>query len=466
MATFHDLTAELVDHLASFFHAPSLCAFRLTSRECYERSYHEFEDRVLRLRWLVARHSLSALHAMSQNQRLASKLKTLRLGTQYIQHEGPSEELEDLLNDSGTETDCLAVTECIDRLEEYLRTQDTFCHGDDLATLTMILANFPCLEAVEIGKGFTCTVDESAASYGMQTSCAETGVEYDNFCFPDGPDKGGGNGLTHNLKTMLRALSILRPRIKRFSACCWHPESDGDIMGSDMSGVNVAAMPALTGYYAEGLEAAFASLRDLELLLDYSDVERPGGRQRWLPTFLALTPHLQYLRVTYTAGSQHRTVLPPNPPLLQNPRLFSHDINLPNLVAFELCNVTITPKDLTDFWQRHSETITTVTLRRVLLMSSTWHDLLRCVATKGSTFGSLKLAWLMDGPDFEGEEASINVFNEDGFEECQQCRYNGNDYNMNDCKHISKIISWNEYSILQDVKRKPITDFERAHPLR
>jgi len=55
MAIFQDLTTELVELIAAYMDAGTLGSFRLTCRECYDRSFPDFVRRVQELKFLVRR---------------------------------------------------------------------------------------------------------------------------------------------------------------------------------------------------------------------------------------------------------------------------------------------------------------------------------------------------------------------------------------------------------------------------
>ncbi|KAK5127026.1 hypothetical protein LTR85_008385 [Meristemomyces frigidus] len=456
MATFEDLTAELVDLVVSHLNEAGLCAFRLASRESYERSYREFTNRVLGLRWMIAPHSLSALQSISKDRRLGPKLKTLRIGTHYFQNDGPSDQLANDLANAETDDERLAVTKRISRFQEYYDAQDRFRHGDNMATLAMILANLPALDIIEIGERYEGAGDDFTPCYGMTTFYAETGTNYSAYCHPD-PLDGGDHGLTHNFKLVLRALSLVRSEITTLSASQYHPDPDH----GEPWGVDVNAMPPVATYYAQGLKTAFANLRTLNLFLEYRQLnfgEEPAGWRQWLPDFVLLAPHLQNLNLAME-GWSYGDYPPPIPFTLLAFETFANTVHLPNLTTVELSNMAVQPLDLLVFWEKHARTLSNITLRRLLLTLDTWLNTLRSINSKFGACWTAKLAWLMEGSDHTSDESNVLLFSCKGFGDCKQCINNVGGYNMNECEHICKTIGFDEVGILCNVEKVPMESF-------
>ncbi|KAK4545751.1 hypothetical protein LTR36_002705 [Oleoguttula mirabilis] len=455
MASFQDLTAELVDLVVFHFDGPSLCAFRLTSHEGYERSYREYARRIAEVRWLVTPHSLDALHKVSQDDRLARKIRTLRLGMHYLEYAGPSQTSTEELHDAEGDADaCLAVAKRRQRYTEYLEAQDAFRHGDDLAMLTSTLSRLHSVDRIEVGELYGGSMDQYTPCYGMKTLEKQTGMHYHSISNLDQSMGDNEDGLAHDFKIVLQALALLRKPIKELLVFRSHFNRQPGGLG----GLHVSRMPALEGCFADGLKAAFSHLRSLKMLLQHWEGE-PRVREtwsRWLPDFLALMPTLQHASLTFEGLMMRDS---PRSHSVQAFETLAQRATMPHLTKLELGNCCVTPEGIRNLLNRHSETLTNISLNRVFLIRGAWRK--DVFGELKRSIGAFKVAWLMEASSWLSRRDRVVFFSDKGLDGCEQCRRNVRRLAMEVDEHISKTLTREEERGEVEFKYRRVEDFNR-----
>ena len=158
---------------------------------------------------------------------------------------------------------------------------------------------------VEVGERLEGREDVQRPCYGMAIVKAETGRGYSDDTLTGSPNvqddlSSGGLGhfgLHHNFRVVLWALSLSRRQIKSLSAHNWPTVSpEFDLCGY----IDLEAVDSLTGYYADGLRAAFRRLTKLSLSVSWWKEAHPdlftvGNIDSWLPSMVNLAPQLRTL---------------------------------------------------------------------------------------------------------------------------------------------------------------------------
>ena len=112
---------------------------------------------------------------------------------------------------------------------------------------------------------------------------------------------------------------------------------------------------------------------------------------------------------------------------------------------------------------KHSSTLVDITLRWVTLTRHRWTDFVsRIQKDLGHLNMNLHGSWLTD--EFDPRSNIIHylflLYDENGFANCRSCRGNAREFNMHECRHISKTLHLNEVDLLQCVKRLDWTGFQ------
>ncbi|KAK5127027.1 hypothetical protein LTR85_008386 [Meristemomyces frigidus] len=345
------------------------------------------------------------------------------------------------------------------RYTEYLEAQNIFRHGDDLAMLTSIMSHLRSVDRIEVGEPNESESEQDVSFYGMRVLEEQTGMEYLPICSPDtsrGIQEGvRADGLQHNFKIVLRALALLRRPINELLVFRVH-NNRGD--RDDSAGLDVARMPAIRGYLAEGLSSAFQGLRRLDMLLNHwhagEEAEYEVSWKQWLPEFLALMPSLLHLALMFD-GPYSDSYPSHN---LQAFESFAQRATVPHLTTLEFGNCCVTAPSIRRLLDQHSETLTNVGLNRILLTSGDWsRSVFAALSPKVGTKWEFKVAWLMEFEE-DLESQRVVVFVRKGLEECKQCSPSVQHLKMDADEHLSKMLTAREAQGLANFDYIPVRD--------
>lgn len=461
MAPFQELPPELVDRLAANLDPPTFCAFRLTSRDCYEWTYRNFVERINGTRFMVAPHSLQPLLDIAKCERVAQGMRHLRLGTHYISDEDADEALyEGSLGpgsvDGDTHGEDFAGTNRYYAILQYQNAQDEFKNGDDMAILALILSRLDRLQSIELGEWCDRGRLDFSPCYGNTTFERETGISYDAYSSLD-PAGQTDDGFTYNFKLILRALNLTRNPITSLSAHLWNKRRQiGEVRG-----LHVGALPDPVDSYRAGLSDALSQLRSLSLSLScwgISDCIQESPWETWLTDFVALTPELEYLQLVFDGWELERSRSPMGAERYSIPAfaMFAADAMMFCLTKLDLSNVAIKNTDFADLCNNHAETLTELSVCRVLLLGLTsWKQCLTDVLDPTrSLIRSVKLAWLGQESEEDRKPVYFVVFDDGEAGLCEDCNWSVNQFTANHCKHVS--MSESEADIITVIQRTSI----------
>ncbi|KAK4957401.1 hypothetical protein LTR10_005363 [Elasticomyces elasticus] len=424
MATFNDLSSELVELIAIQLDDPTLCSFRLTSRKCLVDAERLFMSCLNKLRFLNAPHSLNMLRAISDDSRYASKLDTFRLSTYYID---PCAQCVPL-DEHGLQARKFA---------EYLQIQIEYLAGDDMGLLSVILNKLPAITCIEVGEICHIAQRDFSQPYGMKTFEEETGCRlYSDLLLHFATDQ---SPLTHTFKSVLRALSILRKPIKELLAFRYLKN------GVDSRGVNMDAMPQLKGYYRTHLKVVLADLRKLELQVRYHTLGVENVE--WLTQFVTLAPALRYLHLSFDLTPHHGDYFPIGVPAAAALKMFCETVRLPHLRRLEISCCRADAQDLITVYESHATSLCTFTVNRVLLADGLWSEkFFPKLDVTVSNQCMLRVSWLMQlGPEPDDDTAwpdlDVLLFHTRPVSGCERCSNDeSQQYTPETCEHVSAIV--------------------------
>ena len=328
---------------------------------------------------LVARHSLDGLMSIVQHPRLGSAMKELWLGSHYLDDDDLSEHFPEELANSESDDERLRITKLQQRYRHYLSAQNTFRTGDDVAALTAILSHMKGLQNIRLGEwccGTTSGPEDEARCYGMRTVERETSQRYLVRVEPFGNCRV--TGLTHNFKVLLRALALTRKPIKELTALCWLDHRD---MSPEHYPINMHALLPLVSYFRDGLRVAFATLSTLSLAGSFhtwaEDEEIETDWKQYLPRFLELAPHLQFLSLTIDGWPHNGMCEGQGENTYGFAGLAAHAC-IPHLTSLELRFVEVTWRDFYYFCKSVGRNIVDLKLHQIQLKEGTanWSSLL------------------------------------------------------------------------------------------
>ncbi|TKA65923.1 hypothetical protein B0A55_09366 [Friedmanniomyces simplex] len=380
MTDFHDLSCELVEAIAAVLDAPTLCAFRLVSRECHDRCMRPFVSYLNGMRFLNAPYSLETLQQIARHTLYASKLETVRLSTHFL--------------DEGRYDEPSAIPRQARKVEDYLKAQYEFINGNDCALLTSIIDKLPNLSRIEVGEVCGRFQPKFSRSY------------------------------------------VLKKPIKELSALRYEPEND------DFPGADMLDMLPLTGYYRSRLQCAFADLRSLELQMHYS-LDMPRSKQ-WLTDFVELAPRLQHLHLSFDGWIGQQFDFEEETPASTAFGLFCRNVRLPRLQSLIVSNTAATAHDLRMICETHAETLSSVTFNRVVLFKGTWkHEVLRRLHHGVNGTWTFHFAWLLQlgkfaAPNASGHDLRLDVviFKEAVAGRCERCKSEARQFTPDACEHV------------------------------
>ncbi|KAK5708797.1 hypothetical protein LTR17_020340 [Elasticomyces elasticus] len=423
MATFIDLSSELVELIAIHLDNPTLCSFRLTSRGCLLNAERQFVSCLNELRFLNAPHSLDMLRSISDGSRYASKLDTFRLSTYYMDSGMLDDPADDLL---------------LERYEEYLQIQNQYLRGDDMGLLSVILNKLPAVTRIEVGEICRHAQRDFSRPCGMKTFEDETGCQYYSDSYlGEATDECA---MTQTFKSVLRALVILRKPIQELLAFRYLKNSD------DYRGVDMDAMPQIEGYYRSHLQVVLADLRKLELQVCYDTLG--VDNVKWLTQFVTLAPTLRYLHLSFDHSRHHENYFVTGAPTAKALKMFCETVRLPHLQTLEISNCLTRPQDLVMVYKSHATSLRNFTINRVLLADGSWREkFFPELDVTLSNQCKLRVAWLMQlahdsHHDMAEPDVDVLLFHTRPISGCERCSNESRQYIPETCKHVSAIIDF------------------------
>ncbi|KAK4890241.1 hypothetical protein LTR27_011002 [Elasticomyces elasticus] len=421
MATFNDLSSELVELIAIQLDNPTLCSFRLTSRACLVNAEIQFVSCLNKLRFLNAPHSLNLLQTISEDARYSSKLDTFRLSTYYM--------------DPGM-LDEPADSPLLERYVEYLQIQNQYLRGDDMGLLSVILNKLPAVTRIEVGEICRHAQRDFSRPCGMKAFEDETGCQlYSDSYLGEATDECA---LTQTFKSVLRALVVLRKPVQELLAFRYLREGD------DFRGVNMDAMPQIEGYYRSHLQVVLADLRKLELQVCYDTLGVENAK--WLTQFVTLAPTLRYLHLSFDHSRHHENYFVTGASTADALKMFCETVRLPHLQTLEISSCLARPQDPVMMYKSHATSLRTFKINRVLLADGLWRE--SFFPELDVTLISqckLRVAWLMQlahdsHHDMAEPGLDVLLFHTRPVSGCERCSDERQQYTPETCEHVSAVV--------------------------
>ncbi|KAK5121786.1 hypothetical protein LTR85_004661 [Meristemomyces frigidus] len=444
--SLNGLPPELVERIAQLLDPMALGNLRLTAREVYDKTFHDYSRRVLGQRWLLTREeSMRTLMDVACDPRFRNKLTELRIDThtllEYWDEDASDDEDDDDEDDNHRNDDDKRSKEKPAREEAWRhfivlhREQDLFMeYLRPTAMLTLALTKLPALRNVEVGEWCRSgqfprygwggnrvanLTQQSLCPYEWNTGPPDYYETNGHERRWDDYDYEPESSLAFHFSALLTALSVTRTPIERLSAGLWK------VYGrlERLRDLDIPSLQQLLkdGPLVNGLKAAFTDLKSLRLALEYQmmlrDRTTSAVDHHSLANFLNRTPRLEALDLYFddfsvSIGQIHG-------PLAFG--LCSKYCRLEHLTSLDLHNLGLVAKELIAFRQRHASTLQHVSLERIALYADPtpgatgdlhWSQTLN--ALQKPSLRSLTLQCLY-------EDTKLIVFDPAGLLDCSVC---------------------------------------------
>ncbi|KAK3724888.1 hypothetical protein LTR37_000936 [Vermiconidia calcicola] len=310
----------------------------------------------------------------------------------------------------------------------YSKIQETFHEEEeDVAAMILILLNLPNLRSIEIGEWLAGSLDSYGRrqtfmpSYGMKIIEHRTGyknatssrISCQSHSFHGRTDT---NGLTHTLKTVLKALRVSGNHIENLSAHKWTPFPIDD--GDDLEWVHADVLPSLQTQLLKGFRQAFAQLQTT-------------GTQGFLTELFERAPQLRDLSSTSDGVIN---VLPLSFDFVEPSKMLS-------LREVELQNARIQVKDMRALLKKFAGAALHLALRYSALDGASWPDFVRKDLLPANL--DLELSWLIvEQLDSNDTNTTFLRFCDDEADDPDCDRWSNRmstSFDTRKCRHMTKV---------------------------
>ncbi|KAK3328237.1 hypothetical protein B0T19DRAFT_423991 [Cercophora scortea] len=490
MPSLHDFPNEIVDNIARHLDGRSLGALRLTSHRWYDATFADFAGRIRNIRWHPSVPLLSRLLGISEDRRLASRIRTLRFATTV--NVGVGQSLP------------TGVTVSDEDFSEWERGIfyhiDSHWHCDTMSDIVVdlpfgfrdVIANLDNLEHIEIDDPIEDYHDGQVHLKLWAEECeSSSGTVALRFRTVSASEEPSASALhtkdwyTCKVSLMFIFWSLLYGLVDRAKpikslVACSRRWKDKD----RAKGMPVSDFPALTEKLTTGLREIFKNLKRMKMMLEFEnqpDVPswrslredheiRRQKQERWLAEFVNLAPKLEELDLILDAHYRHIYSYWQDKTECMAFHYFATHASLARLTQLRLRGLNVVYDDIYNLWCKLQNTLTNIHLVNVGLLKGSggdcWLQLLKEIAKKYEQDLpihriDMEFAWLANRVDIsqpQGEEimktTGFLVFSREGHGGCNTCllnvdgyrnkrdRYGWDRYELRLCQHLSGRCRW------------------------